>query len=245
MTFGSLFSGIGGLDLGLERAGLRCAWQVEIDSFCRSVLARHWPEVLRIGDVRNAGAHNLNPVDVVAGGFPCQDISYAGLGVGIHGSHSGLWFEFARIVRDLGPTIVLVENVPALLDRGLGDVLGSLADLGYDAEWSTISACAVGAPHVRQRLFIVAYTDGIDGRARLRDSIARAFRPLQAVHGFEGSRARWRSRLANPSELYRDADGVPDRPQRNWAVGNAVVPDVAEWIGRRLMAVAELGEVAA
>lgn len=160
MKIGSLFSGIGGLDLGLEWAGVgRTVWQVERDPFCRSVLERHWPNAARFDDVCTVGAHNLEPVDVICGGFPCQDISYAGKGLGLAGERSGLWFEFARIIGDMGPRFVIVENVAALISRGIGDVLGTLSDLRYDAQWRAIRASEVGAPHRRERIFIVAYTN--------------------------------------------------------------------------------------
>src|SRR5690606_14094616 len=160
LTIGSLFSGIGGLELGLERAGMRTVWQVEMDDYATKILERHWPDAIRFRDVREVGAHNLPPVDLICGGFPCQDISYAGKGAGIKGERSGLWTEFARIVRELRPTYVLVENVAALLARGLDVVLGDLAACGYDAEWDCIPAAAVGAYHLRDRIFIVAYTHG-------------------------------------------------------------------------------------
>lgn len=134
LTFISLFAGIGGIDLGLERAGMRCVAQVEIDDYATRVLAKHWPTVRRLRDVRSAGAHNLPRADVIAGGFPCQDISNAGRRAGIGGERSGLWAEYARIVRELRPRYVLVENVAALLSRGVDRVLGDLAALGYDAE---------------------------------------------------------------------------------------------------------------
>jgi len=156
MTFGSLFAGIGGLDLGLERAGMACKWQVEIDDYATRVLAKHWPDVHRERDVRTCGAANLAPVDLICGGFPCQDISIAGAKAGIDGAKSGLWREFARLISELRPRYVLVENVSALLSRGMGRVLGDLAAIGYDAEWSTLQACALGAPHPRERMFIVA-----------------------------------------------------------------------------------------
>lgn len=156
---GSLFSGIGGLELGLEWAGLGpVAWQVEQKEWCRNVLARHWPDAIRFDDVRAVGAHNLPHVDVLCGGFPCQDLSYAGKGAGLAGARSGLWFEYARIARELRPSLVIVENVAALRARGLGVVLGDLAALGYDAIWTSVRAADVGAPHRRERLFIVGYT---------------------------------------------------------------------------------------
>lgn len=156
-TLGSLFAGIGGIDLGFERAGFKTVWQVEIEPYCRKVLARHFPVAERFEDVRNVGKHNLRPVDVLAGGFPCQDISNAGKRAGIDGERSGLWSEYARIIGELRPRFVFVENVAALLVRGIDRVLGDLASHGYDAEWEVISAADVGAPHLRRRLWIVAY----------------------------------------------------------------------------------------
>ena len=157
-TLGSLFAGIGGIDLGFERAGFKTVWQVEQNEYCRKVLGRHFPDADRsVTDVRDAGRHNLKPVDVIAGGFPCQDISSAGLRTGINGERSGLWSEYARIIGELRPRFVLVENVAALLGRGIGRVVGDLATLGYDAEWEVVSAADVGAPHLRERVWILAY----------------------------------------------------------------------------------------
>jgi len=157
MTIGSLFSGIGGLELGLERAGLGpVVWQAESDPFCRRVLEKHWPGARRYEDVREIDETAERP-DIICGGFPCQDISLAGTGAGLAGERSGLWSEFARIVCELRPRFVVVENVSALLGRGLGDVLGDLATGGYDARWDCIPAQAVGAPHRRDRLFVVAW----------------------------------------------------------------------------------------
>jgi DNA (cytosine-5)-methyltransferase 1 len=160
ITFGSLFAGIGGMDLGLERAGMECKWQVEIDDYASRVLAKHWPTVHREKDVRQCGAGNLENVDLIAAGFPCQDISYAGKGAGLKGERSGLFYEVARIVGEMGPRYVVLENVSALLTRGLDQVLGTLASLGYDAEWHCIPAAYVGAPHIRDRVFVLAYASG-------------------------------------------------------------------------------------
>ena len=158
LTFGSLFAGIGGFDLGLERAGMIPKWQVEINPFCRQVLAKHWPNVARYEDVKEVGASTLEPVNLICGGFPCQDISAAGKGAGLTGSRSGLWFEFARILKELQPAYALIENVPPLRSRGLGRILKDLREIGYDAEWHCIPASAIGAPHQRDRIWIVAYT---------------------------------------------------------------------------------------
>jgi DNA (cytosine-5)-methyltransferase 1 len=158
-TFLSLFSGIGGLDLGLERAGWECVGQVEIDPFCQRVLAKHWPHVPRWGDIREVDPDDLPRADLIAGGFPCQPVSSAGKRLG-QDDPRWLWPQAARLVRQLRPRWLLLENVPGLLARGMGDVLGELAACGYDAEWDCIPASAVGAPHQRDRVWIVAYPDG-------------------------------------------------------------------------------------
>ena len=156
MRVGSLFSGIGGFDLGLELAGHEIVWQVENEPYCRKVLAKHWPDVPCYEDIHDCGAHNLKGVDVICGGFPCQPVSVAGKQLA-QDDERWLWPEFARIIRELRPRYALVENVPGLLVRGMGDVLGDLAELGYDAEWGCVSAASVGAPHLRSRVFIVAH----------------------------------------------------------------------------------------
>jgi DNA (cytosine-5)-methyltransferase 1 len=165
----SLFAGIGGFDLGLERTGgFKTVAFCEIEPFAQRVLAKHWPGVPCYDDVRTLTAERLGAdgisVDVIAGGFPCQDISVAGRGAGIGGERSGLWGEYARLVGELRPAYVIVENVAALLGRGLGTVLGDLAALGFDAEWHCIPASAVGAPHRRDRVWIVAHPNRRHGR---------------------------------------------------------------------------------
>src|SRR5574343_1933529 len=156
LTVGSLFTGIGGFDLGLERAGMRVAWQSEIDPYASAVLKKYWPLVPNHGDIRGITGDSVEWVDVLCGGFPCQDISNAGKRAGIDGERSGLWAEYARVIGELRPRYVVVENVAALLGRGLRRVLGDLAALGFDAEWHCIPASAVGAPHRRDRIWIVA-----------------------------------------------------------------------------------------
>ena len=238
MRFVSLFAGIGGLDLGLERAGWTCVAQVEKDEFCRRVLEKHWPDVPRFGDVRDVGKHNLPDCDAIVGGFPCQPHSVAGERLGAEDERD-LWPDFRRILDEVRPTLALLENVPGLLvsdgGRFFGRVLGDLAEIGFDAEWSLLSACAVGASHVRQRVFIVAHSNGFDGWERFRDSAARQEWSLQALDGRENPRAGWAARLANPSALYGGSNGLPHRLERNRAIGNAVVPQVAEAIGRAII----------
>lgn len=284
MRFGSLFSGIGGLDLGLERAGMECAWQVEIDPYATRVLAKHWPDVERHSDVRLCGRDNLATVDLICGGFPCQDVSIAGKQAGIDGERSGLWREFHRIIGEIRPRFILMENVPGLLIRGIGRVLGDLAKIGYDAEWDCVSAKDVGAPHLRERVFIVAYpdktrysdftsmrssedngkSDGPSRQQRRNDQQpwADADTPDNAsnageervqgvfsgeIQGF--AEFSWckdvrriedlRGRSDIPEPLFRGGrDGVSNWMDRIGCLGNAVVPQVAEFIGRSIMAAA-------
>lgn len=255
MRIGSLFSGIGGLELGLERVtGARVAWQVELDPFCRRVLERHWPHARRFDDIRTVGAHNLEPVDIICGGFPCQDLSVAGRGTGLDGGRSGLFFELMRVVREIRPRYVFMENVTALLARGLGRVLGELAACGYDARWDCVPASSVGAPHQRDRIFIlaadaergglreqpiaIAWSDGrtvAPGDGAERDaSRARLERGGQGLPSF-GDWCGWQPASAVRRVDDGAAEGV-DRPRRRRpvndkprlrALGNAVVPQAA------------------
>jgi DNA (cytosine-5)-methyltransferase 1 len=164
ITCGSLFTGIGGIDLAFATAGFSIVFQVEIDPFCRQVLTKHaltyWPNAKLFADVHDVGRHNLPAIDILFGGFPCQDVSNAGKRAGIsEGTRSGLWFEFARIIGELRPRIVLVENVPGILTRDGTIVIADLAKMGYVGHWGIISASDAGAPHKRERVFIVAYRD--------------------------------------------------------------------------------------
>jgi DNA (cytosine-5)-methyltransferase 1 len=261
-----LFSGIGGFSLGLERTGgFETVAFCEIDPFCRRVLAKHWPEVPCYEDVCTLNADTLARdrigIDVICGGFPCQDISIAGQGAGLEGERSGLWFQYARLIGELRPSYVLVENVGALLHRGLDAVLGGLAALGYDAEWHCIPASAVGAPHERDRVWIVAYADdrqrvGSLGAIRSRrDAISCGGQAVADAdkgneHGRDGSlqvgrlplareiaddgyarRAQWG---AEP-RLGRVAHGVSNRVDRVGSLGNAVIPQIPELIGRAIL----------
>ncbi|RAK51610.1 DNA cytosine methyltransferase [Phenylobacterium soli] len=311
-----LFSGIGGFSLGLERTGgFETVAFCEIEPFCRRVLAKHWPEVPCYDDVRTLSAERLAAdgfaVDVICGGFPCQDISNANPDAeGIEGERSGLWSEIARLVRELRPRLLIVENVAALLGRGLDRVLGDLAALGYDAEWDCIPASAVGAPHQRDRIWIVAYPRGEQHESKgdafrraLAAGLPEAFErntrvPVGAdaqadafgsdAHGF-GSHRAGIDQLGSPQlrdeqdgnaeqvgpvlddtngerlqeldlsavadragfarrravagrgvwavepALGRVADGVPHRVDRLKALGNAVVPQIPELIGRAIL----------
>lgn len=237
----SLFAGIGGLELGLERAGMSIVGQVELDPFCRSILAHHWPEVPKHDDVRTAPgwwASAVRPaVDLVTGGFPCQPFSTAGRRRGIADERWG-WPWMAAVVRVVRPRYVLVENVAALLDDGdaFGWVLRDLAALGFDAQWSVLPACAVGAPHTRERLFLVAHSHRVDGPPRVGLGNGRPLpRRRRGPHPWPDP---INGLLATPPDTSGMAHGIPpqlDGP-RVRALGNAVVPHVAEHIGHMIRA---------
>ena len=254
-----LFSGIGGFSLGLERAGMQTVAFCEIDPFARAVLAKHWPEVPCHDDIRTLTADWLAEMglwpDVICGGFPCQDISYAGNGAGLAGERSGLWREYARLIGEVRPRYVIVENVAALLGRGLGDVLGDLAALGYDAEWHCIPASAVGAPHRRDRIWVVAYPKGKrcgkEGQYRERhtvrvaggcEALADAYLPRLALgksiashYGPERTSVVGGGWWDAEPDVGRVANGVSARVDRLRSLGNAVVPQIPEIIGRSIM----------
>jgi len=245
MTIGSLFSGIGGLELGLEWAGLGpVSWQVESDARCRRVLARHWPGASRVvEDVRHAGRRTLSPVRLVCGGFPCQDVSGAGRGAGLDGSRSGLWWEFHRVVSELRPSIVVVENVASGARRWVCAVRGALHGIGYRTRALGVRASDVGAPHRRSRIFVVAYADGDGVRLQpgrvCREDGAEETEPRgrgEGVADAASERREGRGRsgrvhagrsgpaLADPPQpgVGGGPDGVPggvDRPPRRWPAG--------------------------
>lgn len=202
--------------------------QVEQNEYCLKVLERHWPDAPRHNDVRTAADWWLQQerphVDLVCGGFPCQDISNLGKRRGIQGPKSSLWKEMLHVVRVLRPKYVLIENVAALMRRGLNTVLCDLHECGFDAEWSVISACSVGAPHTRKRLFVVAYPKGEWGEFSGGVECAE-------VGNSERDLRYWEAK----PEPHRVVDGLPYRVDRNRALGNAVVPQVSECVGRLII----------
>lgn len=262
MRFGSLFAGIGGLDLGLERAGMECAFQVEWADFPIKVLEKHWPNVPRWRDIREVNTDELPPIDLLCGGFPCQPHSLAGKRLASEDERD-LWDEYARIIRGTRPRWIVAENVTGLLSsengRYFGRVLRDLAQLGFDAEWCVLSAAGMGAPHLRRRVFLVAYAngqgqlqqEGADGQERGRagdggqavadaDRLGRQGRPrvFRPEWGRELTDGSWW--IAEP-DVGRVVDGVSpvlDRGPRIEGLGNAVVPACAEYVGR-LISLAE------
>ena len=159
LTVGSLFSGIGGIDLGLERCGMTVKWQSEIEPYSCQVLAKHWPNVPNLGNIREINWTEVERVDVIAGGYPCQPFSTAGKRNGTDDPRH-LWPEMLRAISVLRPRVAFLENVRGHYSLGFDRVLGDLADIGYDCEWEIVSAQSVGAPHRRERLICLAYPDG-------------------------------------------------------------------------------------
>ena len=232
-----LFSGIGGFSLGLERTGgFETVAFCEIEPFPRRVLAKHWPEVPCYDDVRTLTADVLErdgiAVDVITGGFPCQDLSASGKRQGIDAERSGLYAEVLRLASDIRPRFIAMENVANLLVGERGDwfsvLLWDLARIGYDAEWFYIPADWLGAPHARTRVWIIAYPNenGCDGLALGFDT----FRQFERG----ASQEVWAPELSPPPICGVD-DGVPDRVDRLAALGNAVVPQIPELIGRAIL----------
>jgi len=266
ITIGSLFSGIGGFELGLERAipNAKTIWQVEQNEFCRKILEQHWADAKIYDDVRNITKDNVERVDILCGGFPCQDLSIAGKGKGINAEKSGLWWEMHRIINELQPSIAIMENVPAITIRGLGAVLGSLSEIGYDAEWCTIRASDFGAPHRRERWFCISYpsaTSDIRWTATNSNGIGcwsssnpqrehqhRVHKQWDTEKG-QQQRGQWQSRsgtdcdakqsiwreFPTQSPVCRRDDGLPNRVDRVKALGNAIVPQCSEWIGHQIV----------
>lgn len=230
-----LFSGIGGFSLGLERTGgFETVAFCEIEEYPRRVLKKHWPEVPCYDDIRDLAASRLRAdgiiVDAISAGFPCQDISLAGAGAGLRGERSGLWIEVDRLIGELEPRVVFLENVSELLARGIDTVLGSLASLGYDAEWHCIPASYVGARTLRDRAWIVAHSkcDSIQGGA----NIAAAWEGKSRAQQLAGLVQPCAWPTLSDSRNCGTGHGIPNGSHRNRAIGNAVVPQIPELLGR-------------
>ncbi|MGX5708246.1 DNA cytosine methyltransferase [Brucella lupini] len=238
-----LFSGIGGFSLGLERTGgFETVAFCEIEEFPRRVLAKHWPEVPCYHDVRELTADKLAAdgisVDVITGGFPCQDLSLAGKKAGMgEGTRSGLWSEIDRLIGELRPKFVIVENVANLLSGPseqpggwFGRVLGDLASIGYDAEWHCIPATYLGAWHRRDRVWLLAYANEKCGQQGV--SKGPIFGQRNLLQQPSRSFARWPGRSNLPkSRICGRHDGIPDVVDRIAALGNSIVPQIPELIG--------------
>jgi DNA (cytosine-5)-methyltransferase 1 len=226
LTIGSLFSGIGGLDLGLERAGMHVIWQSETNPYACKVLTKHWPDVPNLGDITQVDWSTVEPVDLICGGYPCPAFSQVARGRNVA---PDMWPYMRQTIAVLRPRYVLIENVAALLGRGFSGVLADLYALGMDTEWTTVTACAFGATHTRRRLFAVAYPHGSS------ESVFPIDGEMGELRSTAADRGRWGLPTADD---VRTDDGIPHRVDRLRCLGNAVVPQVAEWIGHRIMAAA-------
>ena len=260
MKIGSLFSGLGGFELGLEWAGVgHTVWQCEINPFGRRILRRHWPDAQMFEDITTLGREvEVPPVDVICGGFPCQDISVAGRQAGLEGTRSGLFYEMVRIIRSVRPIYIVLENVSNIIAQRdtLNAVLSELHQSGYDGEWSIVSAADVGAPHLRRRWFFIGWrrelanADGISGQWRgqrhqelhsHRRSTTNPPRP-EAWPPKPGEMQLWQALpVDNQPAICRGFNGVStwlgniNRIETLKALGNAIVPQCAELVGRRLL----------
>jgi DNA (cytosine-5)-methyltransferase 1 len=245
VTHVDLFSGIGGFAFGFEETGrIHTQAFVENNPFCQEVLRKHWPGIPIAEDITNTSFRSIT-ADIMSGGFPCQDVSIArgrwGTGDSILDQRSGLWWHFRRAIEEAQPKWVVIENVKALLYKGMGIILSQLADLGYDAEWRIIRACDVGLPHFRERLWVIAHRNslGLQGSSPF---------PLQGLQVFpwgENGRAaqalawRWHN---SPPELLRSRNGLPRYVDRVKAIGNSIVPQIAYVIGEAILLAEEQNE---
>lgn len=229
MTHGSLFSGIGGFEEGAKLAGIETLWNCEYESFQRSILSKHYNESKQYEDIRTAIIRDR--VDIISGGFPCQDISVAGKMEGIKGSRSGLWSEMYRIIREIRPGYVIIENSPALLIRGFEQVLCDLSQIGYDAEWQCISNIAFGYPHKRERLYVIAYPH----EKRLQSDICPngSFKSVfkkWSSNKNDGYTLSKRIHEIGQSEVIRNGNGFRSWTHRVGSIGNAVNPTIAYYL---------------
>jgi len=272
LTVGSLFSGIGGLDLGLERAGMKVIWQSEIDPYCNKVLKKHWPEAINHGNIKDIDWGTVERPDIICGGYPCQPFSTAGNRNGTDDPRH-LWPWVRDAISALRPKYAILENVRGHLSMGGIQVIGELATIGYDAEWRLVSAAGMGAPHRRERIIIVAYPDDSRNRTSKRDmelqGAASSTQWINSQHQScrcspkveHSTSSRCKTSLQQTESIWtanveqsdiqersnngwwetepnvgRVANGIPFRVDRLRGLGNAVVPQVAEYIGRLVMA---------
>lgn len=226
LKHGALFAGIGGNELGAKWAGIETIWNCENATFKRKLLKQKFPNVEQYDDIRTMS--NPKWCDIISGGFPCQDISIGGKGEGIEGSRSRLWYEMRRIIREVRPNYVIIENSSALTFRGLGRVLYDLSEIGYDAEWQCLSAKAFGLQHGRERIFIIAYTHEIGQKYGGEISV---FRQFDISKQFERVFPKWRERRDVPQPTnFRTANVLPNQLDRVGALGDAVIPLISFYL---------------
>ena len=240
LRFVELFAGIGGFSLGFERAGMECVGHVEIEPYAQKVLLKHWPDVPLMEDVKDVKGTEFGQVDLLCGGFPCQDLSVAGNQAGFHNkdgsqTRSGLYDEIIRIAGVCRPKYIVLENVANLLSRPdwFGYVLGRLAEIGFDVEWEIIRASDVGLPHLRERVFVVGCSNSLGFKNSTKDQISglgglqgELYRSLEEIG------ERWN--VCKPF-TYRSGHGIPNWAHRLKCIGNALVPQIAEYIGQCIL----------
>jgi DNA (cytosine-5)-methyltransferase 1 len=229
MTHGSLFSGIGGFEEGAKRAGIETIWNCEFEQYQRNVLLNKFGKSEQYADIRTM--QNPGYVDIISGGFPCQDISVAGKMEGIKGERSGLWSEMFRIIRCVRPKYAIIENSPALLIRGFEQVLCDLSEIGYNVEWQCISNIAFGYPHKRERLYAIAYPNEIGLQSDICEH--RAFKSVfrkWSSNQNDGYSLSKRIHEIRPSKDIRNGDGFRYWTHRVGSIGNAVNPTVAHYL---------------
>ena len=229
LTHGSLFSGIGGFELGAEMAQIETLWNCEIEDFQGKILSKRFPYAKRYKDITKT--EGLRYVDIISGGFPCQDISVAGKRKGINGERSGLWSEMFRIIREIGPKYVIVENSPALTISGLEQVLCDLSKVGYDAEWQCISNYAFGYPHKRERLYLIAYSNKVrlQSNISIDGSFDSIFKQWTSNTDIGYSCAKRIFEIPAHTSVRND-DGFPNWTHRVGSIGNSVNPTVAKYL---------------
>lgn len=228
LTHGSLFSGIGGFELGADLVGIKTKWSCEIQQFQRRILKKNFPKTKQYEDITEL--QNPEYVDIISGGFPCQDISVAGKGEGINGERSGLWSEMFRIVGQVRPKYVIIENSPMLTIRGFEQVLCDLSKIGYNAEWQCLSGTTFGIQQNRERLYCIAYRDSKHSKRSSTQQIFRQFDlPRELTRIYPG----WRTRPDLPkSRFLRATNGLRPWLDRVGAIGNAVMPLIAVYLFR-------------
>lgn len=227
LTHGSLFSGIEGFGLGAALAGIKTLWSCESEEYQAGIIKKNFGKDHEINrDIRTY----KNPpfVDVISGGFPCQDTSIAGKGVGITGERSGLWTEMHRIIREVRPKYVIIENSPVLLRRGFEHVLCGLSEIGYNAEWQCLSGTDFGIQQGRKRLYCIAYSESVNNQRSRSESLFRQpYLPGQPGGVYPG----WRDRQSISAPKFSGVpNGVPDRVDRTECAGNAVQPIIAHYL---------------
>ena len=248
MNYLDLFSGIGGFAFAAKRTwgnDLNIVGFCEIEPYAQKVLEKNFPRVPIYKDIKELDGNKFKNIDIITGGFPCQDISIAGYGVGIEGDRSGLWSEMLRIISEIRPKFALIENVSAITFRGGARVVTDLAEIGYDTEWQTISAAYVGALHRRNRMWFVSYPSDSRSEYPKHGEGQENIEQSEMVHKCErsvfGNKGEFREKIRT-TEFVRKCNGIPHRMDRIKGLGNAIVPQVAEIIMKELKNILEKEE---